>query len=49
MLLLIFENNIVKHRGKIVRDDFICGNIDGKVDHWANGNYTINMLEKIYK
>lgn len=39
-----FENDIVKYRGKIVRSNFICGDVDGNVNHWTKGIHTINGL-----
>lgn len=39
-----FENDIVKYRGKIVRSNFICGDVDGNVNHWTKGIHTINEL-----
>ncbi len=43
-----FDDNIVKFRGKIVRSDFICGDMDGNVDHWTKGHHTVNQLIKKY-
>lgn len=37
-----FENGMVKYRGKIVRQNFICGDVDGNVNHWTKGIHTIN-------
>ena len=36
-----YENNILKYRGKIVRPNFICGDV-----HWTKGKYTINTLAR---
>lgn len=43
-----FVDGKVKFRGKIVRSDFICGDVDGNVNHWTKGIYTQNQLVNAY-
>lgn len=48
----VFEDDIVKYRGKIVRSNFLCGHVeiteDGEqLNHWTKGKYVQNKLSFI--
>jgi len=43
-----YENDAVKYRGKIVRSDFLCGDVSGNVNHWTKQQFTKNILANTY-
>lgn len=42
------DKKTVKYRGKIVRHDFICGDVDGNINHWTKGKHTVNLCIKYF-